>query len=64
MQVGDIVRYKGDWKPDRLWYLYSVDEEICAIVLLCDGKYTNYKNGEERPNSSIVNLNINEIEKV
>lgn len=57
MQVGDTVIYK-----DREWYLYSLSNEgLCTIVAIRDGKITNVKNGEERLNASIVNLNISEI---
>ena len=57
MQVGDTVIYKG-----RKWYLYSLSNEgLCTIVAIRDGKITNVKNGEERLNASIVNLNISEI---
>lgn len=57
MQVGDTVIYKG-----REWYLYSLSNEgLCTIVAIRDGKITNVKNGEERLNASIVNLNISEI---
>lgn len=63
MNVGDIVYYKKDWKGKRPWYLYDVSENnLCTIVLLRDGKYTNSKNGEERLNTSIVNLDISNIE--
>ena len=63
MNVGDIVYYKKDWKGKRPWYLYDVSENnLCTIVLLSDGKYKNSKNGEERLNTSIVNLDISNIE--
>jgi hypothetical protein len=63
MKVGDIVYYKKDWKGKRPWYLYSISKgDLCAIVLMRDGKITNGKNGQERLNASIVNLNISEIE--
>lgn len=62
MKVGDIVYYKKDWKGKRPWYLYSISKvDLCTIVLLRDGKITNGKNGEERLNANIVNLNLNEI---
>lgn len=62
MKVGDIVYYKKDWKGKRPWYLYSILKgDLCTIVLLRDDKITNGKNGEDRLNASIVNLNINEI---
>ena len=63
MNVGDIVYYKKDWKGKRPWYLYSMSKgDICTIVLLRDGKHFNVKNGEERLNTSIANLNISEID--
>ena len=63
MNVGNIVHYKKDWKGKRPWYLYSLSKgDLCTIVLLRNGEYTNNKNGEERLNTSIVNLNISEIE--
>ena len=63
MKVGDIVYYKKDWKGKRPWYLYSISKgDLCTIVLMRDGKITNGKNGQERLNASIVNLNISEIE--
>ncbi len=62
MKVGDIVYYKKDWKGKRPWYLCSISKnDLCTIVLLRDGKITNGKNGEERLNANIVNLNLNEI---
>lgn len=65
MKVGDIVVYKKDWKPGRKWYLYSLYKgDLCQIVLLRDGKYTNFKKGETHLNANIVNLNINEIKKI
>ncbi len=63
MKVGDVVYYKRDWKGKRPWYLFSLSQgDLCTIVLLRDGKITNKKGNEERFNSSIVNLDINEIE--
>lgn len=63
MKVGDIVFYKKDWKGKRPWYLYSISKgDLCTIILLRDGKYTNEKNGEVRFNASIVNLDISNIE--
>jgi hypothetical protein len=63
MKVGDIVYYKKDWKGKRPWYLYSISKgDLCTIVLMKDGKITNGKNGQERLNASIVNLNISDIE--
>lgn len=50
MKVGDIVEYIDDW-----------EKGLCTIVILRDGKITNEKNGEERLNASIVNLNIEKI---
>ena len=62
MKVGDIVEYIDDWKKGREWYLYSLSKrDLCTIVILRDGKITNEKNGEERLNTSIVNLNIEKI---
>ena len=64
MKVGDVVYYKRDWKGKRPWYLFSLSQgDLCTIILLRDGKITNKKGNEERFNSSIVNLDINEIEK-
>jgi hypothetical protein len=63
MKVGDVVYYKRDWKGKRPWFLFSLSQgDLCTIILLRDGKITNKKGNEERFNSSIVNLNINEIE--
>ena len=63
MNVGDIVYYKKDWKGKRPWYLYSMSKgDLCTIVLLRDGKHTNYKMGETRLNTSIVNLDISEVD--
>ena len=63
MKVGDIVYYKNDWKGKRLWRLYSLSKgDICTIVLIRDNKISNEKNGEERLNASIVNLNLSDIE--
>jgi hypothetical protein len=63
MKVGDVVYYKRDWKGKRPWYLFSLSQgDLCTIILLRDGKITNKKGDEERFNSSIVNLDINEIE--
>ena len=63
MNVGDIVYYKKDWKGKRPWYLYSISKgDMCRIVLLRDGKYTNFKRGETHLNANIVNLDISEIE--
>ena len=60
--LGDIVEYIDDWKKGREWYLYNLSEKgLCTIVILRDGKITNEKNGEERLNASIVNLNIEKI---
>ena len=57
LKVGDIVEYKG-----KEYYLYSLYKgDLCRIVRLRDGKITNEKNGEERLNASIVNLNIEKI---
>lgn len=62
MKVGDIVEYVDDWKKGREWYLYSLSKrDLCTIVILRDGNITNDKNGEERLNASIVNLNIEKI---
>ena len=62
MKVGDTVEYIDDWKKGREWYLYNLNEKgLCTIVILRDGKITNEKNGEERLNASIVNLNIEKI---
>jgi len=63
MKVGDVVCYKKDWKGKRPWYLYSIEKgDLCRIVLLRNGKYTNFKRGETHLNANIVNLNISEIE--
>lgn len=62
MKVGDIVKYINDWKDDREWYLYELlPNNLCTIVLIRDGSYTNVKGGEERLNASIVNLPIDKI---
>ncbi len=62
MKVGDTVEYIDDWKKGREWYLYNlIEKSLCTIVILRDGKITNEKNGEERLNASIVNLNIEKI---
>lgn len=62
MKIGDIVEYIDDWKKGREWYLYNLSKgDLCTIVILRDGKITNEKNGEERLNASIVNLNIEKI---
>ena len=59
MEIGDIVEYNG-----REWYLYDIyGDNLCQIVRLRDGKYTNKKNGEIRLNANIVNLNIEKIRK-
>jgi hypothetical protein len=58
MKIGDIVEYKG-----KEYYLYSIYKgDLCRIVLLRDGKYTNFKRGETHLNANIVNLDISEIE--
>lgn len=68
LKVGDIVRYK-----DRLWYLYSLySPNLCQIVAYRDGKYThlkhfrqgNYEWTEEYLNANIVNLPVEEINKI
>ena len=62
MKVGDTVEYREEKKKGREWYLYNLSEKgLCTIVILRDGKITNEKNGEERLNASIVNLNIEKI---
>ena len=65
MKVGDIVEYLDDWKPGRQWYLYSLYKgDLCQIVLLRDGKYTNFKRGETHLNANIVNLCTSRIRLV
>jgi len=62
--VGDIIRYKKDWKENRQWYLLSLREDnLCDIVVIRNNSYTHMKNNEECLNANIVNLNINDIEK-
>ena len=62
--VGDIVRYKKDWKENRQWYLLSLREDnLCDIVVIRNNSYIHVKNNEEYLNANIVNLNINDIEK-
>lgn len=62
MKIGDVVYYKNDFKGKRPWYLYDINENgLCTIVLIRNDKITNNKNGEERLNASIVNLNISEL---
>jgi len=62
--VGDIVRYKKDWKENRQWYLLSLRKNnLCDIVVIRNNSYTHIKNNEEYLNANIVNLNINDIEK-
>jgi len=62
MKIGDIVYYKNDFKGKRPWCLYDINENgLCTIVLIRNDKITNNKNGEERLNASIVNLNISEL---
>lgn len=64
MEIGDIVKYKDDWKNGRKWYLYDLmPNNLCTIVLIRNGKYTNEKNGEVRLNANIVNVNVENIEK-
>ena len=65
MNVGDTVEYINDWKKGRQWYLYSLYSlNLCQIVLIRDGKFTNEKNGEVRLNANIVNLPISEIKVI
>ena len=62
--VGNIVRYKKDWKENRQWYLLSLHKNnLCDIVVIRNNSYTHIKNNEEYLNANIVNLNINDIEK-
>jgi hypothetical protein len=57
LKVGSIVQYKG-----KEYYLYSIEKgDICTIVRVRDGSIYNYKGGEKRLNSSIVNLPIKEL---
>jgi hypothetical protein len=64
LQVGDVVTYIDDWKPNRQWYLYSLHGNgQCTIVIIRDGKITNVKGNEEMLNASIVNLDINKIKR-
>lgn len=63
--VGDIVEYIDDWKKDREWFLYDLySDNLCKIVLVRDGKFTNKKNGENRLNPSIVNLSVEKIKLI
>ena len=65
LKVGDIVEYLEDWKPNRQWYLYSLQKgNLCTIVLLRDGKYTHEKQGTEYLNANIANLNIEKIKPI
>lgn len=65
MKVGDIVEYIDDWKKGREWFLYDIySDNLCKIVLVRDGKFTNKKNGENRLNASIVNLSIEKIKLI
>ena len=65
MNVGDTVEYINDWKKGRQWYLYSLySPNLCQIVLIRGGKFTNEKNGEVRLNANIVNLPISEIKVI
>ena len=65
MKVGDIVEYIDDWKKGREWYFCSLSKgDLCTIVIIRDGKYTNEKNGEVRLNANIVNLNIEKIKLI
>ena len=68
MKVGDTVEYKG-----KEYYLYSIYKgDLCMIVRLRDGKYTqvkhfkqgNYEWDEEYINANITNLNINELKLI
>lgn len=68
LKVGDIVEYKG-----KEYYLYSLYKgDLCRIVRLRDGKYTqvkhfrqgNYEWDEEYLNANIVNLNINKLKLI
>ena len=64
MRVGDIVEYTDDWIKGRKWYLLSLyDNDLCTIVIIRDGKYTNEKNGEISLNASVVNLPITKIKQ-
>ena len=65
MKVGDIVEYIDDWKKGREWFLYDLySDNLCKIVLVRDGKFTNKKNSENRLNASIVNLSIKKIKLI
>ena len=65
MRVGDIVEYTDDWIKGRKWYLLSLyDNDLCTIVIIRDGKYTNEKNGEVRLNANTVNLNKEKIKLI
>jgi hypothetical protein len=65
LKVGDIVEYIDDWKPNRQWYLYSIQKGgLCTIIVIRDGKYTHEKQGQEYINANIVNLPVEEITKI
>lgn len=63
MNIGDIVEYIDDWKKGRQWYLYDLYDNLCKIVVIRDGKYTNEKGGEIRLNANIANLEVEKIKK-
>ncbi len=64
-KVGDIVEYLEDWKPNRKWYLYSMQKDnLCTIVVIRDGKFTHEKQGTEYLNANIVNLSIEKIKLI
>lgn len=62
-KVGNIVKYKYDWKENRQWYLLNIHDNLCDIVLIRNNRYTHEKNNEEYLNTNIVNLSIEDIEK-
>ena len=61
MRVGDIVEYTEDWKPNRQWYLYKINENTCTIVLIRNGEYKTIRNQEAMLNANIRNLDIKKI---
>ena len=65
MRIGDVVEYTDDWINGRKWHLLSFNgNDLCTIVIIRDGKYTNEKNGEISLNASVVNLPISKIKVI
>lgn len=61
-KIGNIVKYKKDWKKNRQWYLTNIHDNLCDIVVIRNNSYMHIKNNEEYLNANIVNLNIENIE--